>query len=173
MKNKDSKYLTYLLRHKPEKEKLSMDKNGWVSVQELLTKLDISKEDLNLIVLEDDKKRFEYNVDESKIRACQGHSVKVDLGFKKTIPPVILYHGSSNKFLTNVLKKGLLKMNRLHVHLSKDLDTAQIVGKRKGKDIIIYEVDTKSMHKDGFIFFLSSNGVWLTDNVPPRYINKK
>lgn len=172
MVNKEtSKYISLLLRHKPEKENLIMDNNGWVSTYDLISKLKITKEDLNNIVLDNNKKRFEFNDDESKIRARQGHSVNVDVELKKSVPPVKLYHGTSGNFKSAILKKGLLKMNRLHVHLSKDLETAQIVGRRKGKDLIILEVDAKAMYADGYQFYLSNNGVWLTDHVPPKYIN--
>lgn len=166
-----SKYISLLLRHKPEKENLSMDSKGWVDTYDLISKLNITKEDLNNIILDNNKKRFEYNDDESKIRARQGHSKNVDVELKKSVPPVKLYHGTLEKFKTAILKKGLLKMNRLHVHLSKDLETAQNVGRRKGKDLAILEIDTKAMYADGYQFYLSNNGVWLTEHVPPKYIN--
>lgn len=165
-----SKYISLLLRHKPEKENLEMDKNGWVDTYDLMSKLKITKEQLNLVVLENNKKRFEYSEDETKIRARQGHSVKVDVELKKKVPPIKLYHGTSEKFKKNIMKKGLLKMNRLHVHLSEDLETAQNVGKRKGKDLIILEINSKAMYADGFDFYQSNNGIWLTDHVPSKYL---
>ena len=163
------KTMSYLLRHNPED--LFMDDNGWVSVDALIDKLNITPIILDRIVLNNNKKRYAYNEDKTLIRASQGHSVKVDVELKEKIPPVVLYHGTSPKFIPSILKTGLNKMNRQHVHMSYDLDTAMDVGARHSKnnpEIII--IDCKSMVKDGYKFYLSDNGVWLTDNIPPKYL---
>jgi putative RNA 2'-phosphotransferase len=162
--------ISYLLRHNPED--LSMDKNGWVKVSELLYKLDITKSMLDSIVDTNDKKRYSYNEDMTFIRANQGHSIDVDVELDKRIPPVVLYHGTSPDYVKPILKRGLNKMKRQHVHLSIDHDTALNVGKRhsKIKFPVILIVDCKSMVKDGYVFYLSNNGVWLTDQVPSKYL---
>jgi len=162
--------ISYLLRHNPED--LSMDKNGWVKVSDLLHKLRITKSVLDSIVDTNDKKRYSYNEDMTLIRANQGHSVNVDVELKKTVPPVVLFHGTSPDYIKSILKTGLSKMNRQHVHLSSDYETAINVGQRhsKRKDPEILVVDCKSMVKDGYDFYLSDNGVWLTDHVPPKYL---
>jgi putative RNA 2'-phosphotransferase len=162
--------ISYLLRHNPED--LSMDKNGWVKVSDLLHKLDITKSVLDSIVDTNDKKRYSYNDDMTLIRANQGHSINVDVELEEKIPPVVLYHGTSPLFIKSIMKHGLSKMNRQHVHLSYDLDTAMDVGERhsKNKDPEILIIDCKSMVKDGYKFYISNNGVWLTDHVPPKYL---
>jgi putative RNA 2'-phosphotransferase len=164
------KKLSYLLRHNPED--LVMDKNGFVSVSSLLSKVGITQEELDHIVDTNDKKRLAYNDDKSKIRASQGHSVKVDVELKATRPPRILYHGTNPENWDIIMKSGLSKMRRLHVHLTDDEDVAYSVGKRytKYKDPLILEIDSAAMYTDGYKFYLSENGVWLTDNVPSKYI---
>lgn len=176
MKN-NSKFLSLILRHKPETVKIELDKNGWVKVDELLVKLkqhntEIPLVELKEIVLFNDKKRFEFNEDETKIRAAQGHSVKVDLQLKAERPPMKLYHGTVAKFLDAIKKDGLKKMNRHAVHLSPDLPTATIVGSRRGEAIILV-VNSGAMYADKYKFFQSKNGVWLVDEVPPKYIKIK
>ena len=168
---KIGKKITYLLRHNPED--LIMDTKGYVSVQSLLNKVGITQEELDHIVDTNDKKRLSYNSDKSKIRATQGHSLKVDTELKLTRPPRVLYHGTSSESWEKIKKSGGLdKMNRLHVHLSSDKTVAYSVGKRysKYKEPIILEIDSASMYTDGYKFYLSENGVWLTDNVPLKYI---
>lgn len=176
MKN-NSKFLSLILRHKPETVKVKLDKNGWVEVDELLAKLkqhnrEIPLVELKEIVLFNDKKRFEFNEDETKIRAAQGHSVKVDLQLKAQRPPMELYHGTVSKFLDAIKKDGLKKMNRHAVHLSHDLPTATKVGSRRGEAIILV-VNSGAMYADKYKFFQSKNGVWLVDEVPPKYIKFK
>jgi len=166
-----SRELSYLLRHNPED--LEMDKNGYVLVNDLLNKLSISFEDLEDIVINNDKKRFAFNSNKDKLRASQGHSIKVNVELKKVRPPRTLYHGTTLESYHKIKKSGgLEKMRRLHVHLSVDVETAFSVGKRysKYKDPIILEIDSAAMYTDGFDFFKSENGVWLTDNVPLKYI---
>lgn len=165
------KKITYLLRHNPED--LVMDKNGYVSVSSLLNKVGITQEELDHIVDTNDKKRLAYNADKTMIRASQGHSIKVDVELKVSRPPRFLYHGTSEESYNKIIKSGgLSKMNRLHVHLTDNEKIAHSVGKRysKYKEPIILEVDSAAMYTDGFIFYKSENDVWLTDNVPLKYI---
>ena len=166
-----SKTLSYLLRHNPED--LYMDSNGWVSVVDILKKLQMTFDDLKEIVKNNDKKRFGFNDDQSMIRANQGHSVDVDVQLKEIEPPKFLYHGTSPTFVHDIMKSGgLNKMKRNHVHLSSDKDTAFKVGKRHSKHLppAILIVDSEKMYKDGFKFYLSENSVWLTEYVPKKYI---
>jgi len=171
-----SRLLSLVLRHQPEKIGITLDDNGWVSVDDLLLKLTqynhlLTKEDLISIVLENDKQRFSFSEHGTKIRANQGHSVSVDLQLKKEVPPQILYHGTSSDKVNSILKTGLNKGSRHHVHLSKDLSTATSVGSRHGKPVL-FEVQSKQMYAEGFSFFISENGVWLTDEVPPKYLKQ-
>lgn len=175
MKEKDkkeiSRSLSYWLRHKPGD--LILDKNGWCSTESILLKTSISMEELEDIVETNNKKRFSFNDDKTKIRANQGHSIKVDVQLEKKIPPVTLYHGTSPKNYESIKKKGLEKRNRNHVHLSDNKFTATSVGSRHCKNNEkpkIIEIDTRQMVKDGVDFFLSANGVWLTDKVDKKYL---
>ena len=177
MNKNNSKFLSLVLRHKPETIKIKLDKNGWVEVDELLAKLkqhnrEMSMKDLTNIVKFNDKKRFEFSDDGLKIRASQGHSVKVDLQLKAQRPPMKLYHGTVDKFIDAIKKEGLKKMNRHAVHLSHDLPTATKVGSRRGEAIIL-EINSGAMYADKYIFFQSKNGVWLVNEVPPEYIKIK
>ncbi len=173
-----SKLLSYALRHNPSSIGINLDGNGWVLVDELIEKIKnsgkhnlgcFSIDILNQIVATNDKKRFEYNEDKTKIRACQGHSVDINLDLKPTEPPDILYHGTNWNCIAAIRMDGLKKMNRQYVHLSKNTETASQVGQRKGSPIIL-KINSKQMFKDGYEFFLSHNGVWLTNNVPYLYI---
>ena len=166
-----SKTLSYLLRHNPED--LDMDKNGWVMVDDVLKKLNITFKELEEIVETNDKKRFSFDDTLTKIRANQGHSIDVDVELKEVEPPEYLYHGTAPSYVHEILKSGgLSKMKRNHVHLSSDEKTAFNVGKRHSKylDPAIFIVDSEEMYKDGFKFYLSENGVWLTEYVPKKYI---
>ena len=172
-----SRFLSLVLRHKPENANIKLDKNGWVDVRELIkglaTKGYITNlEELKCIVSDNDKQRFSFNGDYTKIKANQGHSLKVDLQLKKQIPPTILYHGTSENNLQSILKHGLSKQKRHHVHLSSDIETALKVGARHGK-VVILEIDCKWMFLDNFIFYISDNNVWLTEFVPTKYIKIK
>lgn len=162
--------ISYLLRH--NSETLTMDKYGWVSVDELLYYLNISKEVLDYIVETNDKKRFSYSDDGEFIRANQGHSIDVNVELEEKKPPIFLYHGTSITFWDSITKIGINKMKRNHVHLSIDYETAKLVGKRHSKDQepIILVVDSEQMYDNGYKFYLSKNGVWLTDHIPPKYI---
>ena len=171
---KESRFLSLVLRHQPEKIGLKLDKAGWTSVSDLLQKMklsgsEITLDDLKEIVETNDKKRFEFSKDLSKIRASQGHSVEVDLGLLSEIPPFTLYHGTSIDKVDSILKTGLQKRDRHHVHLSKDTITATSVGKRHGTPVLL-EISSREMFTDGYKFYISANGVWLTDEIPTKYI---
>jgi putative RNA 2'-phosphotransferase len=171
-----SKFLSYTLRHHPEKIGLTLDSKGWAGVLELIEKMNtananITLEKLETIVAANDKKRFAFNDDKTKIRASQGHSIPIDLDLEPAVPPVILYHGTAIQYLEGILEKGLLKQSRQHVHLSATRETASQVGSRHGK-VVILTIQALQMHRDGYVFYLSDNNVWLTDHVPPTYIEK-
>ncbi len=168
-KTKTSKFLSLVLRHKPEEIGLVLDSDGWADVNELLQKTDISFEDLKEVVNSNDKKRFTFSDDFNKIRASQGHSIKVDLKLEPTTPPEILFHGTAEKNIVSILGKGLLKQDRNYVHLSADIDTAKKVGMRYGKPIVL-KISALKMHQEGYKFYISKNNVWLTDFVPERFI---
>lgn len=168
---KISKFLSYVLRHQPEAIGLTLDHNGWVPVADLLEKapLNLSWQELKQVVESNEKKRFAFNEDFTLIRANQGHSVKIEMEFSPTIPPDLLYHGTATKFLVAIEQQGLIKKQRHHVHLSKDVQSAAQVGKRHGK-LIILVIDAKKMHETGYQFYLSDNGIYLVDEVPPAYL---
>lgn len=169
-----SKFLSLILRHNPGKIALELDPNGWANVDELLQKANrtgfrFDRQTLERVVAENDKKRFAFSPNKMKIRASQGHSIQVDLQLEPVSPPNALYHGTAECFKNLILEKGLLPGNRQHVHLSKDVETAIKVGSRHGKPII-FQVDTHAMERDGLQFYLSANGVWLTEHVPVKYL---
>jgi putative RNA 2'-phosphotransferase len=169
-----SKFMSLVLRHNPAVIGVQLDDEGWLSVAKLLDGINakgikVDLETLKEIVETNDKKRFAFNEDYTFIRANQGHSVQVDVGLASIDPPEFLYHGTVMKFMVTIRADGLKKMSRLHVHLSKDLETATKVGSRRGKPIIL-EIESKQMHDEGYLFYLSKNGVWLTDHVPAKYI---
>lgn len=173
---KISKFLSYVLRHKPETIGLKMDKNGWVNIAELISKTNLASEidpltleQLKEVVASSDKKRFLISEDETKIKANQGHSINVDLQLKQQTPPEVLYHGTAERFLESIRKDGLIPGERHHVHLSADFDTAHTIGQRYGKPIVL-KIKALMMYQQGFKFFLSDNGVWLTDKVPVEFI---
>ena len=169
-----SKLLSLVLRHQPEIIGITLDENGWTDVPTLLAKMQSKGYKLNLdqlrfVVETNAKKRFALSDDENQIRANQGHSVKVDLGYTQKQPPQLLYHGTATRFLDKILAEGLVKMNRHHVHLSSDEQTALTVGSRHGKPVILI-VKAAEMASSGHIFYQSDNGVWLTDHVPAAFI---
>lgn len=177
MKNEISKYLTYALRHDPEKIGIELNREGWATVEALVQGVrqeypSFTEAELDAIVKSNDKQRFEYDVTGTLIRACQGHSVPVDLKLPQQRPPFLLYHGTIRDNLPSIMKKGLLPGTRIHVHLSEDIETAEIVGKRRGTPVIL-RVLAQEMDKDGAFFYRSSNGVWLTEHVPPDYIEEE
>ncbi|MGH2665521.1 RNA 2'-phosphotransferase [Flavobacterium sp.] len=169
-----SKFLSLVLRHSPQTIQLILDENGWAKVDELIEQCNkyqkvIDIELLQYVVENNDKKRFAFNDDKTKIRASQGHSIVVELELDEVIPTDLLFHGTVERFLDAIAKEGLQKMERQHLHLSKDKETAIKVGSRRGKPVIL-TVKAKEMHDDGFKFYLSENKVWLTDHVPAKYI---
>lgn len=171
---RESRLLSAVLRHKPSIIGIKLDSHGWANTNELVQGMKkryktFSMEMLENIVENDNKQRYKFNSDKSKIRANQGHSIKVDVDLKKATPPDVLYHGTATKYEESINKYGLVKKSRNYVHLSSDVQTATIVGKRHG-DLLIYKVDCKSM-KD-CDFYLSENGVWLVDYVSPKYLSK-
>lgn len=171
---KISKFLSLVLRHQPEIIGLNLDENGWAETQTLLEKLaknnrKIDLQTLEEVVVSNDKKRFAFNADKTKIRASQGHSIHINLGYVPLEPPEILFHGTATQFLDSIKKQGLLKGNRHHVHLSKDVETARSVGSRHGK-VVVLKVKALEMYQGGFEFFVSENQVWLTDFVPVEYL---
>lgn len=170
-----SKFLSLVLRHKPDTIGLRLSQDGWVSTDELLAQMNAHGKEIDLALLTEivdtnSKKRFSFNSDKSMIRANQGHSLEVNLGYTPVQPPSLLYHGTAQKNMESILASGLKKRNRHHVHLSKDSTTARTVGSRHGKPVILV-IDTAKMHEDGHHFFVSENGVWLTDHVPAKYFS--
>jgi putative RNA 2'-phosphotransferase len=173
---KVSKYLSKHLRHEPERLGLELEAGGWVGVEELLAAcaanhFALSRAELEAVVERSDKKRFAFDETGTRIRANQGHSVEVDLQLEATEPPPVLYHGTPERNRAVILESGLKKMDRHHVHLSLDEPTARKVGERRGKPII-FAVDAAAMRRDGHTFYRSANGVWLVDEVPPRYLRE-
>jgi putative RNA 2'-phosphotransferase len=171
-----SKSLSYVLRHRPDSIGVSLDGNGWIAVDMLLWAFQthgqvISRDVLERVVAESDKQRFEFNDDKSRIRARQGHSVEVELGYAPASPPAVLYHGTAVQNLDSIFKLGLLKGKRHHVHLSTNQETMLRVGMRHGKPVLL-TIDAGKMRADSHQFFLTGNDVWLTDRVPPQYISR-
>jgi putative RNA 2'-phosphotransferase len=169
-----SKLLSLVLRHQPEKLGLVLNENGWANVADLIEKMNANAMQINLqtlqtVVEQNDKKRFTFNEDKTMIRASQGHSIEVELNLEVALPPSFLYHGTVAKNLDAIRKQGLQKMSRQHVHLSMDKETAIKVGSRRGTPVIL-TVLASDMQNEGFIFYLSANNVWLTDKVPPNFI---
>lgn len=170
-----SKFISMILRHKPQKIGIELDEHGWADVDKLIKGLnkagfDIDRRYLEQIVREDLKQRYAFSEDGSMIRANQGHSIPVDVELKQQDPPDMLWHGTGEKSVSSIMKQGLLPQGRLYVHLSSDISTAMKVGKRHGRPII-FEIDCKGMAEDGYVFYLSLNGVWLTKKVPARYLS--
>lgn len=175
MKNNTSKYISLILRHKPEVIGITLDEHGWANVDELLEGISrtqfIDMELLEDIVRTDDKQRYSFNEDKTLIRANQGHSVSVDVELKEAIPPEILWHGTGMKYVEAIDNEGLISKSRLYVHLSSDYDTAVKVGSRHGKPVV-YKVMAQQMEEDGYVFKISANGVWLIKAVPVKYLEK-
>ena len=174
---KQSKMLSRILRHRPESVGLTLDPQGWVEVDRLLSALarqgkTLSLRQLQEIVDKNDKKRFAFSQDGKQIRAVQGHSVEVDLNLLPAVPPEVLYHGTVASFLKAISQDGLKPMSRHHVHLSQNRTQAFKVGSRRGTAVILV-VQASRMHRAGYRFYLADNGVWLTDCVPAEYISKE
>jgi len=169
-----SKSMSYVLRHKPDAIGITLDPNGWVGVQQLLDAFNdngkpFTRAILERAVRENDKQRFEFSEDGERIRARQGHSIAVELGYEPAAPPDVLFHGTARHNLGAIREKGLLKMNRHHVHLSTSRQTMLAVAQRHGKPVIL-EVDAKRMHAEGHAFYVTGNDVWLVESVAPRFL---
>ncbi|MEV6117533.1 RNA 2'-phosphotransferase [Streptomyces sp. NPDC052109] len=167
-----SKYLSKHLRHQPERIGLTLDPGGWVEIDTLIAAaaahgFRFTREELDHVVAANDKQRFAIEGD--RIRASQGHSIEIDLGLPPATPPPYLYHGTVARHLDAIRAEGLRPMNRHDVHLSADRETATRVGARRGRPVVL-TVGAGSMHRDGHVFRVSANGVWLTQTVPPRYL---
>lgn len=169
-----SKFLSLILRHRPEKIGLALDANGWANIDELIQFANRRGKQLNRGIIEEvvatnEKKRFVISEDGTKIRAAQGHSVSVDLGLIPRVPPATLYHGTAARFVESIQTHGLRPGSRLHVHLSVDESTAISIGRRHGQPVVL-SIEAGKMHGQGHAFYLSENGIWLTDCVPPQFI---
>jgi putative RNA 2'-phosphotransferase len=169
-----SKLLSLVLRHRPDRLGLSLDAAGYVDVLLLLEALarhaePLTRDDLERMVHENDKQRFAFNAERTRIRASQGHSVAVELEYAPVAPPATLYHGTVARFAAAIRRHGLQRRARQFVHLSPDIETATMVGSRRGKPIVLI-IRAGEMSTEGFEFYLSANGVWLTREVPPRFI---
>ena len=174
--NSISKYMSLILRHKPEVIGIELDEYGWANTDDLINGIGKDNQGFNFesleeIVKTDNKQRYSFNDDKTLIRANQGHSIPVDVELEEKCPPDFLYHGTGEKYVESIDKIGLIPKSRLYVHLSKDIDTAEQVGKRHGKEIV-YKVNAGKMYKDGYKFFLSVNNVWLTKEVPVKYLDR-
>jgi len=169
---KQSRFLSFILRHRPEAAGLKLDKDGWAVVAEIIANTDITVNILYEIVRTDSKGRYSLNEGLTKIRANQGHSTNmVDLKFQQGVPPPVLFHGTGSHAVADILKQGLVPMTRHYVHLSKDLETAIGVGSRRKHGFTILKIDAAKMLADGLKFFVSDNGVWLATAVPAKYIS--
>lgn len=170
-----SRFLSLVLRHKPEAAGITVDEHGWANVDALIAgvnnKYPLNMELLETIVWADEKDRYSFNEAHTQIRANQGHSIPVDVELKEVRPPEVLYHGTGEKYVPSINKEGLVPKSRLYVHLSADKETAKKVGARHGKPVI-YAVLAEEMAADGFAFYLSENNVWLTKSVPVKYLRK-
>jgi putative RNA 2'-phosphotransferase len=169
-----SKFLSLVLRHQPEKIGLVLDAEGWADIDELIGKaqqsgVPVTREILDAVVENNDKQRFAISEDGRRIRAQQGHSIEVELGLDPVAPPDVLFHGTAENSVESIRIQGLIAGKRQHVHLSPDEETAVRVGTRHGRPVVL-RVHTGRMHRDGFTFYLSGNGVWLTEVVPAQYL---
>ena len=172
--NKVSKSLSYILRHRPDSVGLELHEGGWLDINALLEAMDrsglqVSRDVLERVVAKNDKQRFEFSDDRVHIRARQGHSAEVELGYMPSVPPDVLYHGTATKYLDSIIEQGLLKCKRHHVHMSTNKETMLQVGMRHGKPVLLL-IDAKRMTADGHLFFVTGNHVWLTDLVPAEYL---
>ena len=169
------KFISKILRHEPGLIGIRVDEHGWADVEELIAGIqaaghpEFDMAALEEIVETNNKQRYSFSSDKRLIRANQGHSIPVDVELPVTSPPDTLWHGTADRFVPSIMEKGILRMSRLYVHLSPDEETARIVGRRHGRPVIL-RVDAGQMEADGYVFYLSANGVWLTTEVPVKYI---
>ena len=167
---KKGKFLALILRHNPDVINIKLDDKGWAEVNAIIKNSEFSLKELDEIVKTDNKGRYEFNADKTKIRACQGHSIEVDLDLVICTPPEILYHGTKEDVKSSICKKGLLKMDRQYVHLTEDINVANDTANRRKGASVILEIKALNMDNDGHIFYKSNNNVWLIKEVPPKYI---
>lgn len=158
-----SKRLAYLLRH----SKLPNHK-GWIKVDVVQNELGVLLLDIQKIVYEDTKGRFEFSEDKSSVRALYGHSIDVNLGLEPTTPPPVLYHGTAEKYIDSIMKEGLRPRKRNFVHLSETMDMAKQVGARHGSPVVL-SIDIEAMIRGGYKFYKAQNGIWLTGDIPPIF----
>ncbi len=175
--DKLSVFISLVLRHNPDAAGITLDEHGWADVEDLLAGINATGRRIDRVALEeivrtDNKQRYSFNEDKTLIRANQGHSIPVDVELKEQEPPEFLYHGTADRFLESIMSQGLKPMSRLYVHLSRDAETAYKVGQRHGKPVIL-KVHTGQMSRDGFQFYLSENGVWLTGKVDAKYLERQ
>ena len=172
---KTSRLIALVLRHRPEVIGIALDEHGWARVDDLIAGVNkimpLDMESLEEIVRTNNKQRFSFNEDHTLIRANQGHTIPVDVELPVAAPPETLYHGTGEKYVEEILRQGLLHKARLYVHLSSDRETAVMVGRRHGKPVV-FQVNAGQMARDGFSFYLSVNGVWLTEHVPVQYLTR-
>ena len=169
-----SKAMSKVLRHQPQTFGLVLDRQGWCDVEELIAAfqrkgISLDRPTLQIVIERNDKKRFSFSTDGTRIRANQGHSIDIDLGYETLTPPDLLYHGTATRNLDSIRERGLHKGKRHHVHLSLNEETATRVGGRHGIAVVL-TIRAGDMHQDGHLFYCSDNGVWLTDAIPPGYI---
>lgn len=169
-----SRYMSLILRHKPEIIDISLDEHGWAVVDDLISGIAKNNKGFDMATLEeivktDNKQRYSFNDDKTLIRANQGHSIPVDVELEEKEPPEFLYHGTGKKYVSSILEQGLIPKSRLYVHLSKDIETAKNVGRRHGKEVV-YKIAAHEMYQDGYKFYLSVNGIWLAKGVPLQYM---
>ena len=169
------KFLSLVLRHNPQAAGITLDEYGWADVRELLDGVrhsgrQIDIETLERIVRENNKQRYSFNADHTKIRANQGHSLQVDVELTEAKPPRYLYHGTATRFLSAIWQEGIRKMSRQYVHLSSDFQTAIEVGRRHGSPVVL-TINAEAMAQDSVIFYRSENGVWLCEHVAPKYFS--
>lgn len=174
MSKEISKMLSLVLRHTPEHIEITLDKNGWTEIKQLISKAKkagykLSLEELLETVQTNDKQRFTISKDGRKIRAAQGHSIDIDLALNPIEPPDVLFHGTASANLNSIFEQGIHSAKRQYVHLSSNEETALKVGNRHGKAIVL-KINTIQMFKEGSKFFKADNGVWLTDHILPKYI---
>ena len=177
-RTRTSKFLARILRHHPEDAGITLDDHGWADVEELIQGINktgkhrIDRDLLEEIVRTDEKTRYAFNEDHTKIRANQGHSMPVDVELEERTPPNHLWHGTAEKSVPSILREGLLPMGRLYVHLSGDRETAEKVGTRHGRPVL-FRVDCRGMREAGHRFYRSANGVWLTKQVPRQFLTRE
>ncbi|EMQ1359338.1 RNA 2'-phosphotransferase [Clostridioides difficile] len=173
-KDKLSIFISLILRHKPETIGIKLDDYGYADVNELIEKINNTGRNINIeileqIVKEDNKQRYSFNEDRSKIRANQGYSINVNVELRELEPPRFLYHGTATRFLDNIKKEGIISKSRLYIHLSNDIDTAVQVGKRHGIPIVL-KINAGKMYENDYKFYLSENNIWLCEYIPFKYV---